>query len=91
MHVHVYIINIFSELVGLYANRGIFFKFQTDMRFNWKHPVILTLLIGVPVSHFSITAYRYISGKGETERDNQDRKLQQIYQEKIQEENQKSH
>lgn len=55
------------------------------MRINWKHPVILTLIIGVPVSHFGVSGYRYFTSKGETESDSQDKKLQQLYQEKLKE------
>lgn len=59
-----------------------YFPFQIDMRINWKHPVILTLIIGVPVSHFGVSGYRYFTNKGETESDSQDKKLLQLYQQK---------
>jgi hypothetical protein len=57
------------------------------MHINWRHPLVLTLLFGVPLSHFSITGYRYLTNKGETDSEKQDQKLEQIYQAKIQEQN----
>lgn len=53
------------------------------MRINWKYLVILIFIIGVLVLYFGVLGYRYFISKGETESDSQDKKLQQLYEEKL--------
>lgn len=60
------------------------------MHINWRHPVVLTLVIGVPISHFSISGYRYFTSKAETDSEKQSQKLEQIYWAKIKEQEDKN-